>query len=156
MQEVSMLGSTVIITEKEASNPIHGDAVNMLNAVQKRKESIVFSAAAPQGNPVGDDEKLKLEAEILEIDGAPGGPRGSPFKKRRDAAYAERDKAKEILACLTNDYEEAVKKAAAEYESGVQKATFRVNKANLFVDEVAATFRRRKLIQEQLDDLNKK
>ena len=78
----------------------------MGNAVQKRKESIDFSAAAPQGAPVGDDEKLKLEAEILEIDGGPCGPRGSPFKKRRDAAYAERDKAKDVLACLTKDYDE--------------------------------------------------
>jgi len=151
-----MLGSTVIITENEASKPIHGDAVNMMNAVQKRKESIGFSAAAPLGDPVSDDEKSKLKAEILEIDGGPGGSRGSPFKKKRDAAYAERDKAKEMLAFLKNDYEEGVKKAAAEYESGVQKATFRVKKAILFVDEVAASFLRRKMLQEQLDELNKK
>ena len=53
--------------------------------------------------------------------------------------------------------------AATEYDSVVQianskisGATFRVNKAILFVEEVAATFRRRKMIQEELDALNKK
>ena len=119
--------------------------------------------SAPQGAPAVDDEKLKLEAEILEIDGGPLGPRGSPFKKKRDGAYFERDQAKGKLACATNDYNEAVKMAAAEYKSAVQianakviDATFRVSKAMLFVEEVSATFRRRKIIQEQLDSLKNK
>ena len=127
-----------------------------------QRELIIFSASAPQA-PAVDHEKLKLEAEILEIDGGPAGPRGSPFKKKRDGAYFERDKAKDQLACETVAYNEAVKKAAAEYESAVQianakviAATLRVNKATLLVEEVSATFRRRKLIQEELDCLKNK
>jgi hypothetical protein len=133
-------------------------ALNGGSGIRKRKEIIEFSAVSDQGFHDADEEKSQMEAEILEIDGGPVGPGGSPFKLRRNAAYIERDRAKDRLEFLSKDYDNLVQKATAEFErvmqdakSAIEGATFRVRKANLCVEEVAAKFLRRKMIQEQLD-----